>query len=235
MGYATIGTYLPITSNTPRHADQILLAADEKWREEERWNLYETSNLGIPETLPMTSKAAAARSFDPDLVNIGTSVVVPYTEEVITKTETVKLTVTPEELAMLRKDVTFPFTDRQAFGPHVTQVEVISLPKVRAPRAEATDGKAVTKYVVISAGRELASADTQAEARQKAIEMMKANERISKLSVEARVTREDGNAALVTISRPVPDESVVTFKVTKVVPKPGAALAGYYVAFSVHS
>lgn len=185
MGYATIGTYLPITSSTPRHADQILLAADEKWREEERWNLYETSNLGIPETLPMTSKAAAARSFAPDLVNIGTSAVVPYTEEVITKTETVKLTVTPEELAMLRKDVTYPFTDRQAFGPHVTQVEVISLPKVRAPRAEATDGKAVTKYVVISAGRELASADTQAEARQKAIEMMKADERISKLSVEA--------------------------------------------------
>lgn len=235
MGYATVGTYLPITPKTPRYADEILLAADKKWREEERWNLYETSNLGIPKTLPMTSKAAAARSFDPDSVNSGTSVIVPYTEDVTTETETVKRAVTPEELAMLRKDVTYPFTDRQVFGPHVTEVEVISLPKVRAPRAEATNGKAVTKYVVIGAGRELATADSQAEARQKAIEMMKANERISSLSVEARVTREDGNVALVTISRPVPEESVVTFKVTKVIPKPGAELTGYYVTFSVHS
>lgn len=235
MGYATVGTYLHATPRTPRRADQILLAAEEQWREKERWNLYETSTLGIPKTLPMTSKAAAALSFDPDTVSSGTSIIVPYTDDVITKTETVKLTVTPDELAMLRRGVTYPFTDRQAFGTHVTEVEVVSLPKVRAPRAEATDGKAVTKYVVIGAGRELARADSQAEARQKAIEMMKANENISALSVEARVTREDGNVALVTITRPVPEESTVTFKVTKVMPKLGAELTGYYVAFITHS
>lgn len=234
MGYATASTYLNSTPRTPTDAHRILLEAEQQWREEERWNLNESANLGYPEMKALTSREAAPLAVDPDSVNSGASFVVPYTDQSSIKTETVKLTVNPEELAMLRRGIVYPFTDRQAFGPHVTGVEIVSLPKVRAPRAQTTEGKVVTEYVIFSQGSKVGTASSMAEAREKGIEMMKKSETLTKLTVEARVKRASGDVALINITRPVPDESTVTFKVTKDIPKAGATVNGYLVLFSTH-
>lgn len=166
------------------------------------------------------------------------STIVPLTDDYIEKTTAVRLKVTAKELAALRRGYYWDLIQEGRFGDSVTAVEITQLPKRRAPRAEATEGKTVTVYKVMQGNyplRELKPFPTQAAARAGAIDFMEAHPEYSTLSVEAFVQRDTGKAALVTITRPEPEESTVVFKVTTQKPKPGAKITDYLVGFDYHS
>jgi hypothetical protein len=233
MGHATASIYLAASDLVSTRPNDILHAGIAEWSDTLS-DRHDSPEPGYVTMRELNSREAAGYSIGPDDVHSGASVVVPVTTSTITKTRNVKHTVTAEELKLLRRGVVYPYFDKQTFGPHVTKIEVVALPKVRAPKAEATEGASVTKYVVIGAGSVYATGNTQAEARAKAIELMKNKENISSLSIEARITRADGNPALVRITRPEPETSTVTLRVKTVEPKPGAKTEGYLVAFSYH-
>lgn len=232
MGHSTATVYLEVTEVNSKLPTDILTEGIHRWHIDEA-SRYDSARGGYPEMKPVSSRAASGSAIREGDVHSEHSVIVPVTDEFSEKTKNVRVEVTASELAQLRKGYTWELREEGRFGPHVTNVEIVALPKPRAPKAEATEGKAVTKYVVNGASR-LPEYDSQAEARAAAVEFMKAHPECSELSVSAIIRRDTGKTALVRITRPEPELSTVTFAVTTQTPKPGARVVGYLIAFDYH-
>lgn len=215
----------------------IMDAAVQKWREDEagRWD---APRYGYPELSPIASEKVAYSNLEEDEDGRTESQITPFTSDYTEKSSTVRLQVTADELKGLRRGDYWKLLEAGRFDEHTVAVEIAQLPKPRAPRAEATEGKATTLYKVVDGnGRPIRSLEpfpSQAAARSAAIEFLKENPACSELAVEAFIQRDTGKAALVTITRPEPETATVTFKVTTQTPKPKAKVAGYIVAFDYH-
>jgi len=240
MGHATAiieidSTELP-ANPTSR---SIMDAAVSKWQEEEaeRWS---DARHSYPELSPIASGKAASNLIDDgESIGDGKSRIIPITSDYTEKSSTVRLQVSAAELAELRRGSYWKLLEAGRFGANVVGVEIVQLPKPRAPRAEATEGKATTLYKVVDSNRYPLRAlkpsyPSQAEARSAAVEYMKDHPACSELAVEAFIQRDTGSAALVRITRPEPEAATVSFKVTTQTPKPKAAITGYLVAFDYH-
>lgn len=249
MGHATAVIHLSL-SELPEKAtaSTIMDAAVRKWQDEEaeRWS---DARAGSPGLSPLVSRETAERAiYKSGTISDGVSKIIPLTDDYAEKTTTVRLQVTAGELQQLRKNSLWELLDAGRFGEDAVKVEIDSLPKLRAPRAEATPGKAVTSYRIIDhRGRHfekpwgweqhstLSKAyPTQAAARAAAVEHMASNPQVSSLAVEAFIQRDTGSAALVTITRPEPESATASFKVTTQKPKANAKIHGYLVAFDYH-
>lgn len=248
MGHSTAVIELNL-HELPKHpsASTIMDTAVRKWHDEEA-DRYDNPRQSYPSLSPLASRRAAQDTIeDPHSIGDQVSKIIPLTESYTEKTSTVKFTVTSKELAELRRGATWDLLHSGRFGDHVTAVQIDSLPKPRAPRAEATPGKTITVYRItdkngypfrqnIGQSSDALTAPhlTQAAARAAAIDYMAANPKCSQLLVQAFVQRDTGSAALVTITRPEPESATVTFKVTTQKPKPSAKITGYLVAFDYH-
>lgn len=236
MGHSTATVTLLASELTSKLPSDIVADAVGYWYENEA-DRYDSARGGYPETKPLTGKGAAGSAYHSGDVHSEKSVIVPFTDEYTEKTATVRIEVTADELVQLRKGYLWELREEGRFGPHVINVEIAQLPKPRAPKAEATEGKAITKYRVTGAnfGAKLKpSYPSQAEARAAAVAYMKENPSCAALSVEAFIVREGGGSALVRITREEPELATVSFKVTTQTPKKGARILGYLVAFDYH-
>jgi len=249
MGHATAVIELNLNELPERpSARTIMDTAVRKWYDQEA-ERYEDARQSYPNLRPISSRRAAQDAIEgPDSIGDQASRIIPLTTDYAEKTTTVRLTVTAQELAELRRGATWDLFHSGRFGDHVTAVQIDSLPKPRAPRAEATPGKTITVYRITdsngypfrqnigqSPDALTAPHPTQAAARAAAIDYMAANPKCSQLAVQAFVQRDTGSAALVTITRPEPESSTASFKVTTQKPKPNAKVTGYLVSFDYHS
>lgn len=238
MGHSTAIIELTNAELTASPSPRFIMdTAVRKWYDEEA-ERYSDARHVYTGLSPISSERVARLIIDGD-EEISTSKIVPLTNDYSEKTATVRLEVTASELAALRRGSSWQLLEAGRFGKNVTAVEIIQLPKLRAPRAEATEGKVTTLYKVVDAHRypvrELKpSYGSQAEARAAAIEYMKVKSGCSELSVEAFIQREGGGSALVRITRPEPETSTVTFKITTQTAKPKAKIVGYLVSFDYH-
>lgn len=134
------------------------------------------------------------------------------------------------------------------FGPTVTKVKLVKAIKPKKAVAAATEGKTVVKYQIISLNSHFGAntpvvvsdgLESQAAARAEAILIVNSEEGKDRayvnLEVRAYLVREDGNPALVTVSRPTPEGSEVEVEVTFSAPKSNAKVASYYVEFNYHN
>lgn len=239
MGHSTAIVKLDL-NELPAHPSPrtIMDAAVRKWQDEEadRWD---DPRHGYPELSPIASERAAYNLLEDDEDGRGKSQIIPITSDYAEKTSTVRLEVTAAELKELRRGSYYRFIDEGRFGKAVVKVEIAQLPKPRAPRAAATEGKAVTLYRIVNGNGHpvhgfAPSYSSQAAARSAAVDYMKENPACSELAVEAFIRRDTGKAALVTITRPEPETATVSFKVTTQTPKPKAKVTGYIVGFDYH-
>ena len=249
MSHATAVIELKL-NELPEHpsARTIMDTAVRKWYDEEA-ERYEDARQSYPGLRPIASKEVAQTTIeDHDSIGDQVSKIIPLTADYAEKTSTVRLTVTGEELADLRRGAHWALLQSGRFGSDVVEVKIDSLPKPRAPRAEATPGKTITVYRITdsngypfrqnigqSSDALTTPHPTQAAARAAAIDYMAANPKCSQLAVQAFVQRDTGSAALVTITRPEPESSTASFKVTTQKPKPSAKVTGYLVSFDYHS
>lgn len=238
MGHSTAIVKLNLTELPANPTPRVIMdAAVQKWREDEagRWD---SPRYGYPELSPIASEKAAYSNLEEDEDGRTESQIIPFTSDYTEKTSTVRLQVTADELSKLRKGNYYFLLEQGRFEANAVGIQIAQLPKTRAPRAEATEGKATTLYKVVDGNRypirSLKPFTSQAAARSAAIDFMKENPACSELAVEAFVQRDTGKAALVTITRPEPETATVTFKVTTQTPKPKAKVAGYIVAFDYH-
>ena len=248
MGHATAVIELNLNELPERpSARTIMDTAVRKWYDEEA-ERYEDARQSYPGLRPIASKEVAQTTIeDHDSIGDQVSKIIPLTADYAEKTSTVRLTVTGEELADLRRGAHWALLQSGRFGSDVVEVKIDSLPKPRAPRAEATPGKTITVYKLTDElGRTFtgysesmaalgAAYPTQAAARAAAIDHMAANPKFAQLSVQAFVQRDTGSKALVTITRPEPESATASFKVTTQKPKPNAKVTGYLVSFDYHS
>lgn len=239
MGHSTATVKLDL-NELPAHPSPrtIMDAAVRKWQDEEadRWD---DPRHGYPGLSPIASERAAYNLLEDDEDGRAESQIVPITSDYTEKTSTVRLEVSAAELTELRQGSYWRLLEAGRFGKAVVKVEIAQLPKPRAPRAVATEGKAVTLYRIVNGNGHPAqgfapSYPSQADARSAAVDYMKENPACSELAVEAFIRRDTGKAALVTITRPEPESSTATFKVTTQTPKPKAKITGYIVAFDYH-
>lgn len=239
MGHATATVKLDLAELPANPTSRsIMERAVRRWEEEEadRWS---DARYSYPELSPIASERVAY-SLSEDGEDARTkSKIIPITTDYAEKTSTLRLEVTAAELTMLRTGTSWSLREAGRFGANVVKVEIVHLPKARAPRAEATEGKSVTLYKVVNGSgfpvrTPKPSYPSQAEARAAAVDFMKANSTCSELAVEAFVQRDTGSAALVTITRPEPEHATATFKVTTETPKPKAKVTGYIVTFDYH-
>lgn len=243
MGHATALVKLELTElpSNPS-ATAIMDAAVEHWRDYEADNRSDARYSYVSIESPASEAVAESSIEDWDAPT--RSRIIPLTEDYVEKTSTKRLQVNGRELTQLRQGNTWELREAGRFGSEVVKVEIIQLPKPRAPRAEATPGKAITAYKVVDSSRRTVqglgakglkpSYPSQAEARAAAIGLMAAQPSCAQLAVEAFIERDTGSAALVTITRPEPETSTATFKVTTQKVKPKPKITGYLVAFDYH-
>jgi len=249
MGHATAIIHLSLDELPEKvTASSVMGAAISKWHDEEaeRWS---DARAGSPGFSPLMSRETAERAiYKAGTISDGVSKIIPLTDDYAEKTTTLRLQVTAKELKELRRNSIWELLDAGRFGEDAVKIEIDSLPKLRAPRAEATPGKAVTSYRITDHrgrpfekpwGQEEHSTlsmpyPSQAAARAAAVEHMNNNPQVSSLAVEAFIQRDTGSTALVTISRPEPESATASFKVTTEKPKANAKVHGYLVAFDYH-
>lgn len=238
MGHNTITDTVSIEH--ARTADDALEIAVRRWQDEEAGR-YEDARDGSSPTFPLMTPAVAAHFIGsaPALVYDGCSAAVPICAEsdVVTSTKTISMTVTAEELAALRKRQHL-LRERVAAlaGSGFLSYELVTVPKPRKARAEATTGKSVTRYMLIAdGGSVVGDFASQADARIGALAYVNANAQTASVAVRGYITREGGTRDLVVVARPEPDSSTVKVRVTTSVPKPGAKQAAWFVGFDYHS
>lgn len=239
MGHSTAIVKLALDELSLNQSPEgIMDSAVQKWREDEadRWD---SPRYGYPDLSPIASESAAYSLLEDDEDGRAKSQIIPITTDYTEKTSTVRLEVTAAELKELRKGSYYRLVEAGRFGQAVVKVEIAQLPKPRAPRAAATEGKAVTLYRIVNGNGHPAqgfapSYPSQADARSAAVDYMKENPACAELAVEAFIRRDTGKAALVTITRPEPETATVSFKVTTQTPKSKAKVTGYIVGFDYH-
>lgn len=238
MGHATALVKLELNElpSNPS-ATAIMDIAVEHWRDYEADNRSDARYSYVSIESPASETVAESSIEDWDAPT--RSRIIPLTEDYVEKTSTKRLQVNGRELTQLRQGNTWELREAGRFGSEVVKVEIIQLPKPRAPRAEATHGKAITVYKIVDSSRRIIagmkpSYGSQAEARAAAIEFMAAQPTCGDLAVEAFIQRDTGSAALVTITRSEPEISTAVFKVTTQKVKPKPKITGYLVAFDYH-
>lgn len=230
----------------PTFTSELVRAAVADWRDDPDMDRGD-SRSGSGSFAPMLSARAADWyiATHHGLV-VDESVVIPVAadKDVIVKSQDVRVEVDAALLTKLRSgDYTGMDKLREqlyaTYGDALVTVELAKLPAARKPKAAATEGKAVTKYDVVGIqtwGQKyvLATEDSQSEARATAIRLMTENDKLAELTVEARIVRENGSPALVTITRPEPETAAITVRVTTHKVREGAEPIHYVVAFDYH-
>jgi hypothetical protein len=227
-----------ITDTTTTNPQSIFQSAFSYWSdyEADRGDNPRSGNVRI---IAPTSKDVAEINVDNLMTDNNNPVVIPVVDSFAEKSDTVELTLTAEEFAQLTRGSKWFLRER--LGQNIIEFNVTSIPKLRTPKAEATDGKAVTKYFLSEKllngffNQVAGPFDSQAEARAAGVVMVAENIRMLELHVTAHVVRETGNKALVTITRPTVPTNKVKVKVTRQVPKANAKVVGYMVGFNYHS
>lgn len=241
----------------PSFGSRLLSEAVQHWNDTEAGR-YEDARSEEALMHKPVSEHSHRDGFNVDDYGTGTAHIVPIVDpkSVVTATKKVKLTVPGEVADGLRRDYPWDAMQKvrnllhEQFTPETLgKVEVVSLPAVRKPVAKATDGKAVTRYVITTAedvyhvSSRIRAAfkeahESQAAARAAAIELLTEHDTLPALSVEAVVGRmtEDGTFSkeLVSIARPVPAEAVITVAVTTHTVKPNPKIDRYEVTFWYH-
>lgn len=215
----------------------------------------DNSSIGEIDVLPkMTERQAnLANGSDEYEVFSWQSYLIPIVadSDSVTTTKTHTVPLTKKQLDSLRgmvsrgrtNDYTLTNYVKSLFGLDVVDWSVASLPTARKAVATATEGKAVTTYQVVSFTpwegspqlQIVAEKESQAEARATALELMNADATYHRLAVRAKVNRESGEEDLVTITRPVPEESNVKLNITMTTVKPEATVVSYRFLFDYHS
>lgn len=238
MGHSTAIIKLELSElpSSPS-TDAIMNAAVRKWHEDEA-DRYADARQTYPGLSPMATERVAEFIID-EADDPSRSKIIPITTDYAEKTSTVRLEVTGAELMALRQGSYWELRRAGRLGDAVVSVEIAQLPKARAPRAEATEGKVTTSYRVVNANRYPVpglqpSYPTQAAARAAAVQYMGDNPSVSELAVEATIQRDTGKVALVSITRPEPEKATATFKVTTQKPTAKAKITGYLVSFDFH-
>ncbi|MBN9214820.1 MAG: hypothetical protein J0J04_08520 [Microbacterium sp.] len=241
----------------PTFESEMVDAAVEEWRATEA-NRFDGERAGDGYLTPVMSPQQARDHIDANIQKVSAvSVVIPIarTEDLVTKTSRVKVTLTPAEMNQLRKaiaasakstyepSIPYQLRDKAVAGiDGVNDVSIAKVPAARKVAAKTTPGKLVTQYRVVhfEFTREigLATADTLAEARAKGLEIAAARPELGELSLVAVTTRvtDDGKStrALLTIGAPERDETTVEFNVTTVTANPSAKIDHYEVTFDYH-
>ncbi|SDH49765.1 hypothetical protein [Microbacterium sp. 77mftsu3.1] len=176
-------------------------------------------------------------------------------DSVVTQTQTVKLTVPGHLLTTLHAGEGYGTYEIRGLltemfpASTLGDVTVVTLPKRSKPVAKATEGKAVTRYRIVpidpirahipAAQYALnATYSSQSEARTVAVDLLTAHPALPNLAVEAVIVRErEGgklSKALVTVTRPVPEDVQIGVKVTTHTVKPNATIERYEVTFGIH-
>jgi len=236
-------------------ARQLLSDAVGIWYDTEA-NRDDSENAGTPFLLPLMTPSQVIRHQDSDAGrNNSTSYIYPNVNPSGVKkvTKKMKLTVTGEQLALLRQqwhgglllDLAY-----KAFGETVASVKIVKLPALRKSVAKATEGKTETLYYIYgittsvfgdraTKNERLLSEGipTMAAARAKALEFAdtEAGSKYAELEIRAVVVREGGNTALLTVSRPAPETATVDVEVTFETLLPKATFDSYTVVFDYHS
>lgn len=238
-------------------ASRLLRAAVSNWRQNEAGRFEDARSYGAELHQPV-AKEVRGRGVDWDAMSVEDAHIIPIaaSESVTTVTKKMKLTVPGELADKLRSKNSWgaqhqvrELLEKQIPTRTLGTVEVLSVPSPRKPQAKATEGKAVTRYV-ITATENIVSAlpavraalkgkyDTQAEARSVALALLTEHDTLPALQVEAVVGRvtEDGtfSKALVTVARPTAPEAVITVNVTTHTVKVNPKIDSYEVTFWYH-
>jgi hypothetical protein len=227
-----------ITDTTTTNPQSIFQSALSYWSDYEA-ERDDHPRSGTVRTVAPVSNAVAELTVDELMMNTNNPVIIPVVDSFTEKSDTVELTLTAEEFTQLSRGEDWFLNNR--LGQNIIKFEVTSTPKPRAPKAEATDGKAVTKYFLSTKtvhgffNQVAGPFDSQAEARAAGVVMVAENTRMTELHVTAQVIRETGDKALVTISRPTVPTNKVKVKVTRQIPKANAKVVGYLVGFNYQS
>ncbi|MBC9927170.1 hypothetical protein [Leucobacter sp. cx-169] len=127
-------------------------------------------------------------------------------------------------------------------GITASELEIVSFPKARKPRASRTEGKTKTVYEIHANARysieRLGAAATVAEATAAAVKLAQNNPVIGELTITARLVR--GSDAerpeiLVRVGSPLPDDGNIEVLVSTQTLKKGAKPQGWLVSFDYHS
>jgi hypothetical protein len=243
MGHAT-GTVFVEANKRNLDQAQIIAAAVVKAADQFMMSDVSLEWAGSSQR-PLTTRAAAKNWLDTndEDINDSHSVIIPCVSEANSVSKTVKksLSLTHDELVKLNSrggvyslssKVAALFPDQEVISYKVTKS-----PARRKAVAEATKGKAVTKYGLYNPewNQLLSTWDTQTEARAEGLRLLnEPGTNVSQLSVEAVVIRDTGNKSLVNLSRPNPESGTVVVEVTVESVKPGASVHGWLVAFDYH-
>ena len=252
MGHHAETWTIPLTE--ARTAEEALTAAVWRWRDDEDTAPSHGCRSGTIRKRQMMTELVATRAEGSEGMNVfdGESLVIPVCSEADSVERIIKrkITVTGAQLASIRgrnSQVTYNLA-RAALGPTVVSAKASALPKARKAVAAATEGKAVTRYTVVTVdrvspegwrvdgGQIIGHAHaSQAEARAAALELVNTDARYSSLGVRATITRDSGSLDLVRVDRPEADSSEVTLDVTLSTPRAGAAQTAWVVSFDVHT
>lgn len=182
---------------------------------------------------------------------------VASTKDITYKSVTVSIEVTGEQLRGLRgkgygtTNEICAAAEKLVVGKNVVPYSgKVKLPTPRKFQATATEGKAVTKYDIISVTADGARTnrgqkDSQAEARAAALDLAqrdadafasnpRAYAQPVSYEVQAVVVRDTGSAALVIITRPEPEKATIAVTFQTYTVKANAKPVSYLVAFDYY-
>lgn len=229
-------------------------AAVRKWRDEEA-SRYDDERPGDGRLLPIMSPALARRFLDSETgrdIARADSAVIPIAAaaDVVASTRTADVALSQGQLTQLARSEGRRIEYGELLGTLAEGVagavwaEVAKLPRPAAPVAKATEGRMETRYEVVVPNRGLPlhhngipPYTTLSDARQAALEIVRANPAIASARVEAHAVRvnadDDRTRTLLEVSRPQ-REIRAKARVGVETVKPGAVPESWLVAFDYH-
>lgn len=238
-------------SYRPRFEDLLLDEALRIWRDEQA-DRFDNEHAGAPLMLAPVAPAMKGYQFDAAFEkNLDRSIIQPIVSDdsVATKTRKLSVEVRGDLIEGLRQDSwdarlrlraeLLALTSASELG----DVKVLALPAPRKPVAQATAGKAETKYRITGVARSFDPAvnavlnqryDSMAQARQVAVALMQQHPELPDLVIEGEIVRDsESGRKLVTVTRPQV-AGKVTVEVTTHAMKAKQTVVGYDVTFWYH-
>jgi hypothetical protein len=235
-------------SYRPSFEDLLLTEAVQTWRDEEA-NRHDNARAGAPLMLTAVAPAMKVEQFHAAFDdNLDASIIQPILSDdsVVAKTRTLTVEVRGELIAGLRRG---DFQAQRQLRAEVLAVvpaselgdlKVVTLPAPRKPVAQATEGRAETKYRITgvshSYNREVNAIlnqrfDSMSQARLVAVALMDQHPELPDLSIEGGIVRDSqAGRKLVTVTRPAVDGKVKV-EVTTHTLKAKQTIVGYDVTF----